>query len=243
MKISKLIFSLTTCLVFITFQSCQKSDISNLQEAQFCLNKATAGTAKTCVAGIASNTTSYANSLRCSAIFISEGYGAANAFAAALETMNSPGTCTGGCSSTVSALTTFKFTSAGVTTAEQKASNNATAAEAFTACSSSGLKSYTTISSLFKIGTLTAMIVGNATLDADAIKNALTNSALSSATLGAIVTTTYASVCADTTNASAATKSYCTELNSTITKSPSTTPEAIGACLKILLANPAANCP
>ena len=238
MKISKLIFSLTATLAFITFQSCQKSDLNNLQEAQFCLNKATAGTAKACVTSIASNTTSYANSLRCSAIFISEGYGAANAFATALETMNSPGTCTGGCSSTVSALGTFKFTSAGVT-AQGQIDNNATAAEAFTVCSASGLKSYTTIGSLFKIGTLAAMAAGLTNPTPDQIEAAI--GGLSAQTLGELVITTSAAVCTDTTNASSATKTYCAELAAALT-SPAGTPASIGACLKLKLATPGTAC-
>lgn len=225
-------------LALTTFSSCQKSDTNALQEAQLCLNKATPANAKACVASIASNTTSFANSLRCSSIFISEGYGAANAFVSALDSINTTGTCGGGCSSTVNALTTFKFSSAGVTP-QGIITNNATAAEAFTVCSASNVKAYTTISSLFKLGTLAAMAAGLTNPTPNDIKAVLAT--LPAATLGDLVITTSATVCADTTGASAATKAYCAELAKALA-SPTATPAGIGACLKAKLDNPAAVC-
>lgn len=243
MKMPRIFFTVTAALTIFTFQSCQKSDTNALQEAQYCLNKASAGEAKACVAGISSNTTAYSSSLKCAAIFISEGFGAASALATALDSINSPGTCPGGCSSTVNALTTFKFASAGTATPTQRAANNTTASEAFVECSASGVKSYVTISSLFKIGTLTAMIafptIVGVTPTAAELEAAIAT--LDNATIGDLVIITSAAVCADTTNASNATKAYCAEL-ATALASPTATPAGIGACMKAKLANPAAIC-
>lgn len=238
MKSFRLTLLAAMTLALTTFSSCQKSDTNALQEAQLCLNKATPAMAQACVAGIASNTTSFANSLRCSSIFISEGYGAANAFVNALDSINTTGTCGGGCSSTVNALTTFKFSSAGVT-AQGIIDNNAKAAEAFAVCSASNIKAYTTISSLFKIGTLAAMLAGVTNPTPDQIKTQISN--LPAATLGDLVITTSATVCADTTKASAATKAYCTELAAALA-SPAATPTSIGACLKLKLVTPGTPC-
>ena len=245
MKMHRIFLTVTAALALFTFQSCQKSDTNALQEAQYCLNKASAGTAKACVAGIASNVSAYSKSLKCAAIFISEGFGSASSLATALDSINSaaPGGCAGGCSSTINTMSTFKFSSGGITTPAERAVNNATAADAFAECSASGVKSYVTISSLFKIGTLTSMIAyglnGPATPTAAELETAIAS--MDNATVGDLVITTSAAVCADTTNASAATKAYCAEL-ATALASPTATPAGIGACMKAKLANPAAVC-
>lgn len=244
MKQQRLFFTLAAILTFLTFQSCAKSDTNALQEAQYCLNKATAAGARACVAGIASNTTAYSNSLKCAAIFISEGFGSATSLATALDSINSPGTCPGGCSSTVNAMSSFKFVSGGTLTAPERAVNNATAAEAFTACTASNVKSYVTISSLFKIGTLASMIVystngGSAPPTAADLEIAI--GSMDNATMGDLVITTSAAVCSDTTNATDATKTYCAELANALA-SPTATPAGIGACMKGKLADPTFVC-
>lgn len=240
MKIRQLFFALTATLTFTTFQSCSKSDTNALQEAQYCLNKAAAADAKACVAGIAANTTSYSNSLKCAAIFISEGYGSASSLATSVDTLKNPTGCGGGCSATVDAAAAFNFHSSGSTT--PNATDLATAAEAFSVCNASNVKFYAQISSLFQLGTITANIAGTSTPSPAAVKAALTTA--DATTLGNLVLTTHASVCTDVTNASDATKAYCTELSSTLTKSSSQTdPAIIGACLKLLLATPGTNCP
>lgn len=233
MKTNKLILTLTATLALITFSACQKSDTNNLQEAQLCLNTATASTARNCVSSISSNTTAYADSLRCSAIFISENFSTPAQFIDAINSMNGTG-CGGGCSSTINALTTFNFSN-GV----DGAANTATANEAFSVCSQSGVKFYAQISSLFKLGTL-AKVASNlpnpTASDIEAAINTLPN-----ATLGEIVTTTYSSVCTDTTNASTETQQYCAELGTALAGKSSSAD--IGACLKLILATPGATCP
>lgn len=245
MKMHRIFLTVTAALTVFTFQSCQKSDTNALQEAQYCLNKASAGEARGCVSGIASNTSAYSSSLKCAAIFISEGFGSAASLATALDSINSPppGGCAGGCSSTVNAMSALKFTTADVTTVAGRAANNSTAADAFAQCSASGVKSYVTISSIFKIGTLAGMLAyattGGAAPTTAQLEAEIAN--MPDATMGELVITTSAAVCADTTNATDSTKAYCAELAAALA-SPTATPAGIGACMKAKLANPAAVC-
>ncbi|MEQ1723105.1 MAG: hypothetical protein ABL930_08000 [Pseudobdellovibrio sp.] len=223
----KIVLALTAALAITTFSSCQKTQTDELQNAQLCLNTAAPSAAQACVAKIATNTTAYASSLRCSAIFISEGYNTPSSFLNAIDAINSPEQCTTTCSSTVNALTTFHF------------STDLLAAQAFTECGASGVKFYTQLSSLFKIGTAAFVIAGVGSPTADQIQAALAS--IPDATMGEIVINTYASVCSDLTSASDATKSYCAELKLAI-EAPTATQAGIGACLKGKLANPAFIC-
>jgi len=245
MKNQKLLFAFTLILSLISFQACQKSDTSNLQEAQFCLNTATADTARGCVSKIAANTTAYADSLRCSAIFISEGFSTPADFINAMNSINNPGDagCSGGtCSSTINALVAFSFNSGDLSDPAVRSANNATAAEAFTVCSNSNVKFYAQVSSLFKIGTLATMAASLTNPSAADIEAAI--SGLDAATLGEIVISTSASVCTGTDenpSVQTETEKYCAELAAALA-SPTPGPAGIGACLKAKLADPAAVC-
>lgn len=225
MKNYKLLLALTATLALF---SCAKTETDALQNAQLCLNNAALANAEACVSGIASNTTAFASSLRCSAIFISQGYNTPASFLNAIDAINSPETCSvGTCSSTVNALVSFNFTT------------NLAANQAFNECSASGVKFYTQLSSLFKIGTEAKIIAGVTNPTAQQIADAIAT--IPDATMGQIVTTTYSSVCTDLTSASDATKKYCAELKAAI-EAPTATTAGIGACLKAKLANPAAVC-
>lgn len=230
---------------FLMLSSCQKGDSNDLQEAQSCLNTAPAASARACVDKIANDNSAAANSLKCSAIFISEGYGAASSFVDAIESINNTGGCTGGCSSTVNALNALSFKSGNVAgDANARTKNNQTAAEAFNVCSKANVKFYTQISSLFKIGTEVAMLayaagIGGTTPTENEIKAQISN--MDAEPLGQLVTTTYNSACQDTQNASDATKKYCAELQTAIAGYSTNT--QIGNCLKIKLADPNAACP
>ncbi|AGH94610.1 hypothetical protein [Pseudobdellovibrio exovorus] len=226
----------------LVLASCQKSNLNDLQEAQSCLNRASAAEARGCVSKISGDNSPQANSLKCAAIFISEGYGDAASFVNAIESINNnSGSCTGGCSSTINALNALNFKSADPTDPTGRATNNATATEAFNVCSLSGVKFYTQISSLFKIGTEVSMLVyknggpGGATPSEDEIKAQIGN--MDSVQLGTVVTTTYNTACQDIEKASDATKKYCAELKSAV-ENPNATPQGIGDCLKEKLKDP-----
>lgn len=240
-NLQTLIFTISTTLAILALPSCQKSETNNLQDAQLCLNTATPENARACLTSIESDKTAFADSLRCSAIFIAEGFGSPADLYDALQGMNpDSSSCTTSCSSTIGALVTFSFKSAGVSTPAERDANSATAAEAFTVCSQSDVKFYAQISSLFKIGTLATMAVGVATPTPDQIQSIITS--LDAGTLGELVTTSYESVCSgDMTDAPDSTVSYCSELSTALASNNSNVD--IGNCLKHILETGESSCP
>lgn len=226
--------------------ACQKSTTSDLQEAQLCLDKATASQAQACVAKISSDTSENGFKLKCAAIFISEGFTSPTSFTSALDQINTPANshgCTGDCSSTLAVLNSFNFSSGDNTQVANRNRNLATATSAFTNCSLSGVKIYAQISSLFKLGTMLLMVTPAVTSGGTATVAQL-QTAVNSMTpseVGSVVTTTYQSTCTNQTNQSDATKKYCTELATAFNSGATATD--IGSCLIKKLNNPSATCP
>lgn len=224
--------------------SCGKSDKNDLKETQLCLNTSESAQAMSCLDKISSNQTPQAYKLRCAAVFISEGFRTPSSFIEALDKINNPtGTCTGGCSSTVGAITALTFKNADNTSATDRARSDEVASRAFNYCSLADTNIYMQISSLFKIGTLAANIAyltnGGGTPTEDQIKTAI--SSLPAPEMGALVISTYNSTCQDLEKASDSTKKYCAELGSAVNSGG--TPTDIGNCLIGKLADPNYVCP
>ncbi len=237
-----IIMTIATSFLF----SCQKaSSKDDLKEAQLCLNSSAPAEARGCLTKIASDVSATAYKLRCAAVFISEGFNTAASFTDALDKLKNPGSCSGGCSSTVNAINSLNFhkgTSLN-TDAPARQRNIDVATEAYTYCSLADTNIYQQISSIFRIGTLASMaayqVTGGATPTEDDIKTAI--GTLPDATLGSIAVSTYNGSCTDVTNASDSTKAFCTELG--IAVNSKSGDAAIGACFKYKLANPTLNCP
>jgi len=234
-------------LFLLILTACQKSAVNDLQEAQLCLDHSAAADAMNCVAKIASDTSENAYKLKCSAVFISEGFNTPASFTGILDQLTSPTNshgCVGDCSSTLAAMNIFKFSSGDNTQAANRQKNNDTAAEAFSYCSSSGVKIYTQISSLFKLGTMLAMVTpsvvaGGSSSTAD-LQAAV--SSLPSADVGNVVITAYQQTCTSlSSSASDSMKQYCSELGTAF--SAGATATSIGDCLKGRLADPSYVCP
>lgn len=236
MKKNKLLLPVMAVLMTTAFYSCKESDTSKLQNAQLCLNTASSATAMGCVNDIASDGSPIAYSLRCSAVFIAEGFGSAVNFVDALKSINEAPICSG-CSSTLNVLNSFKFVAADVSTVNGRQENNDAAAYAFSQCSQADAKIYTQIASLFKLGTLTSMLayqnVGSSYSPTD-LAAQIQN--LTPADVGAIVTVTYTAACNNLDKASDETKKYCAELKTAI--DGGTTETEIGQCLMEKLQNP-----
>lgn len=232
--------SLLLTTTFFVF-SCAKSDKNDLKEAQICLNTAPPSEALGCTDKIASDQSAQAYKLRCAAVFISEGFNTPTSFIDALDKINSnSGSCTGGCSSTVGAISALSFkTGNNATTAEHDRSKSV-ANMAFSYCSLAETPIYMQISSIFKIGTLAYVTAGVASPTEDQIKAAL--SGLPNAEVGDLVIATYNSTCNDIEKASDATKKYCQELSTAISLTDGTNVQ-VGSCLKKKLADPNATCP
>lgn len=235
--LKKNIFFLLVSSVFLF--SCAKSEKNDLKEAQLCLNSSGPTEALACVDKIASNGSAQAYKLRCAAIFISEGFNTPASFIDALDKINNPnGSCTGGCSSTVGAISALSFAKSSSDKVRSEDSVN----QAFTNCSLAETPIYLQISSLFKIGTLAANIAyiasGATAPTEDQIKTALAS--LPPAEMGQLVVATYSASCQDLEKASDSTKKYCAELNVAVTAGGTETD--IGNCLIGKLANPNFTC-
>jgi hypothetical protein len=222
---------LSAAVLSFTLFSCQKSNNNDLQDAQLCLNKAAASEAQNCVAKIVSDTSENAYKLRCAAVFISKSFGSPTSFVSALDQIKNGGNaagCSGGvCSGTLAAMSTLNF-----------GTDAASADQALSNCTNSGVGIYAQISSIFKIGTLLVITAGGAT-STTSLETALATA--DPAAIGAVVQATYASSCQNTSSASQSTQQYCTELAGAIASG--STPTAIGQCLINRLNNPAATCP
>ena len=232
-------------LLIFSSTSCKKSELEDLKNAQICLNTSPAAQAKTCVASLSGDNSQLANALKCSAVFISEGFGTPTSLLSALDQItNSSGSCTGGCSSSIDAMASLNFDSGNLALLADRNANIATANEAVSFCAASGVKIYSQISSIFKIGTDLSMLAyattGGAAINTDNLQSEITN--LNSLSLGNLVLTTYASACSGSTESQAdSTAKYCSELSTAINGSASAT--IICNCMKIKLDDPNAVCP
>lgn len=239
--------ALFVCLLIFTLASCQKNEKDDLQEAQACLNNSPASQARSCVSKINSLTSPEAYRLKCAAIYISEGFGAASSLITALNQMNNNGSngCTGNCSSTIAVMNSFNFSSGDNSQSDNRSRNIATANEAESTCAQTASKAYIQISSLFKLGTLASMaaystgIAGDSPTE-DEIKAAVLT--LSDDDVGAIAISTYQSTCIGNENPSDATIKYCSELQTSIGSNGSNY-TAIGNCLKHKLTDTTYVCP
>ncbi len=229
-----ILFSLLTA----TLISCQKSDTNDLQDAQLCLNTAPASEAMNCVSKISDNTTENAYKLRCSAVFIANGFGSPASFITALDQIqngsNNAG-CAGNCSGSLAAMTSLNFGSTGGPTGAAMTAANT----AFSECNNSGVGIYSQISSLFKIGTLLTTTAGSTNItNIESAAAALAGA--SAEVVGEVIQATYTSACTDVTNASESTKQFCTEASTAI--SGGATPIKIGQCFTKKMADPTFDC-
>lgn len=241
----QILFTLFSLSLSVGLLSCQKSEQAVLQEAQLCLNNTPASEALNCVSKLATYTTESAYQLRCSAIFIYEGYGSASFLIQNLDKLNSNTSgagCSGGsCSSTLSALSVFNFSSGDNTQQTNRDKNVNTANDAFDLCSKAGLKSYYQMGSLFKLGTVAAMEAykqNRSPANLSDLETVLPS--LPKAMIGEIASETYTRTC--TSNISSeSVRQMCTEFSETIGSDPNDY-ASIGCCLKQKLDDPNATC-
>lgn len=246
----KILVSAALIVTASTLFSCQKSATENLKDAQLCLNTSAPTEARGCLSKIEGDTSALANKLRCSAVFISEGFNTPASFITALDSLKTPTGCGGGCSSTVTAVTALSFDSGNnvggsAPAVANRQRNLDVSVEAFNYCELSETPIYFQISSLFRIGTLASMtaysvggVAGAAPTETE-IKAAL--STLPNDQLGAIAISTYAATCQDVANASDSTKTYCAELAAAQSSGDGSAND-VGVCFKAKLNNPAAVC-
>lgn len=231
----KKLISLTILTVIsLTFFSCKKNDADEMQEAQYCLNKAADSGARACVSKIASMGTPAAYKLMCASVFISKGFGSVSSFASAIDQITHPSAgsgCSGAdCSGSLNAMNIMNF------------GTDATAAdEAVNFCTKSSVVAYAQMSSMFSIGTQLKIQLGSA--DPNAANLEAAAAAMPPATVGAIVNATYAASCSDLSNASNETKKYCAQMQVAVANTDGSN-AAVGAFLQNCFANPGTgSCP
>lgn len=232
----KLLVALTLITGTLFLTSCEEAEEDLLKEAQLCLNKASASTAIDCVSKIASNTTSTAYGLRCTAAFISQNKADADQILQALKNLSEPGTCTGGCSPTVNVMQSFRFASRDI------------ANYAFDNCLRADAKIYAQLASIIKLGTIVyirAFAVTTPTEPTvDDFKTAL-NSSMTGQDIddiGGAISSTYGIVCTQPVDKqSQSTKDFCTEVKKAI--DAGSTDNDIGTCFIEKLKDPSYSVP
>ena len=224
----KLVSIATLTVITVSFFSCKKNDADEMQEAQYCLNKAADSGARACVSKIASLGTPGAYKLMCASVFISKGFGSVSSFASAIDQITHPSAgsgCSGtDCSGSLNAMNIMNF---GV--------DSAAADDAVNFCTKSQVVAYAQMSSIFSVGTQLKIALGGLPANGTNLDTAVTS--IPDASLGAIVNATYAASCSDLSNASDETKKYCTQLNVAVTNTDGSN-TAVGAFLKNCLQNP-----
>ena len=232
----KLLAALTLVTGTLFLASCQEAEEDLLKEAQLCLNKATASEALGCVSKIASNNTTAAYGLRCTAAFISQNKADADKIIDALKKLSGPTTdCAGGCSPIVVAIQAFNF------------SDRSSADYAFDNCIKSGATTYAQLASIIKFGTIIFERAKgvNATPTADDFKTVLTNgdvTAQDKTDIGGVINSVYGLVCTQPTDKqSDSVKDFCREVKVAI--DVGTSDLAMGSCFVKRLDDPVATCP
>lgn len=251
---------LLTLIVSLMQPGCGEKDRDKLGDAQNCLDKSAPSTAKACMDKISGNESAAAYTLRCASVFIAQGFDKPDRYISAFDQLNQNPTCPGGCSSTLGLMQVLSFSAngSGLGNATQRNANLADSAEAFNYCQKSGSQSYYLLSSIVRSATILNMSAAalglggggtptQAELEAAAAAIAAGNVAVTDiatpAVVGAIVTSTYETSCANAQNQSADQLKLCTELSTAISASPSQSADDIGACILKKWQNPAATCP
>lgn len=217
----------------LSLTSCGEKDKDKLGDAQSCLDKALPSEAKNCVAKIQDNQSEGANTLRCAAYFIAEGFDQPEKYVDALSQIKKQPTGCSSCSSTMGVVDVLSFAGAGTATTDAIDTNLVNSEQALEYCSNSGNKSYTLIATLARFSTIISMTyakLSNTNIE-DAITSILNGDGTASAAdLGAIVSATHIVTCSDTQSADSSTKTICAEL-STALDAGSGSNEDVGNCL------------
>lgn len=231
----KLLVALTLITGTLFLTSCEEAEEDLLKEAQLCLNKASASGALGCVSKIASNNTTTAYGLRCTAAFISQNKADADKILDALKKLSGPTTdCAGGCSPIVIAIQAFNF------------SDRASANYAFDNCIKSGATTYAQLASIIKFGTIIYQRAKdvNPTPTADDFKTVLTTTVdnTDKTDIGGVISSVYGFVCTQPADKQPqSTKDFCKEVKVAI--DAGSTDLAMGSCFVKRLNDPTATCP
>lgn len=202
-----------------------KKDADKVADAQACLNSAVASTAADCTSKVEGLTTAGANSVRCAAIFIQQGFSNPATIASVANTAKS-GT---GTSSTTAVMGAFAFRALSTPLDNYNQSNQALAV-----CADSGSKGLAFLATTASIATtanylssVTAGCTGSSDVTAalSCLKGA--DNATADAAVGTVVVSAYQSSCTGTT--SGANQEFCTQFAAATAGCAATDTACIGA--------------
>jgi hypothetical protein len=208
-NLSSLLASLTLAALL---SSCGPKEADKVGEAQLCLDTAVQGQATACLEKIDGIDTAAANTLRCSAGFIDEGFTQPTRFQNAFDQLSS-----GGSSATEGFLSVLSFQSKAT-----PALNLAYATQTYGYCVKSGAKGFMLLGSMANTATNLANFANTITPDAAGITTAITNlvadptnpaNAPVVSAIGAAISTTYTASCQTGQKADA---SLCSQLDSAL---------------------------
>lgn len=224
-----LALSATTALV-----SCGKKDADKIGEAQLCLDKATQATAASCKTMVDGIDTKGANTIRCSANFIQEGFTEATRFKQAFDAFDNNST-----SNTEAFMSVLTFKS------QSTMDLNATfAEETYGYCSKTGSKGLMFLGTMASTATTFAKVAysltggaSGTTPTAQQINDALTDlknnpssgsNASTISAVGTVVASTYTTSCQTGSDAN---QSMCDQLNTALAGVDLNDPAAVGAAV------------
>lgn len=220
--------SLTTLLALGLFlTSCAPKESDKVGEAQLCIDTAKQGEAAACLEKITGIETAAANTLRCSAGFIDEGFTQPARFKDAFDKLSN-----GGSSNTEGFLSVLSFKSK--STADL---NVALASETYGYCVKSGGKGVMLLASMASTATNLAKVAGSITADTTAIEGAIANlvanptdpaNAPVIAAIGSAVASTYIATCQSGQKADA---SLCSQMDTALAGKDITNSAVVGQAL------------
>lgn len=238
MKKKSLLAGLLILVATSLLTSCGEKEEDKLGDAQSCLDKATPATAKECITKIQDNTSSGANTLKCAAYFIAEGFDRPDSFTEALDQIKQQPSGCSGCSTTLSAVNVLSFTSAG-TSGTQIDENMTNSELALDYCTKSGSQSYSLLATLARFSTILSMtyyrLGFTTTPTATDLQNAITqitsgSGTASAADVGAIASAAYLTTCTDEAKNDTSKKTVCDELSTALDAGSGSNAD-VGNCL------------
>lgn len=146
--------SFVLAAMMMTLSACKETDQDRVADAQNCLDGATSATAAQCVSMVDGINTKGAYLIRCSGLFIQEGFMDANRLSSAMDAIEN----NGGSSNSQTMMSVLSFRNFGSPAANDQAAQNAV-----NYCNKAGSKGLVMLASVTSIATTAAALAGTTT--------------------------------------------------------------------------------
>lgn len=152
--------------ISLSLSGCQETEQDKIADAQSCLDESSSSTAQACVDMVSGIESKGAYLIRCSAMFIREGFMDASRLSDAMDAIENDG----GANGSTAMMTVLSFRNLGVTPAENEAAANL----AVSYCDQAGSKGLLMLASISAIATTSAALAGTTNPSQAQIDAALT---------------------------------------------------------------------